>query len=176
MKIFVTRTDILHFLPKNLIIAELGVFEGTFSKEIYNICTPKKLYLVDVFKGVHRSGDKDGINYKIINLEESYQNLKEDFNGKDVEVVRATTEEFLSSLEDESLDAVYIDADHSYGSVLQDLTLSRNKVKKGGYLCGHDYVQGTEAQLAVDDFCKQYNLEINIITKDGCPSFCINNL
>lgn len=176
MKIFNTRTDLLHFLPKNLTIAELGVFEGTFSKEIFNICSPAKLFLVDVFEGVHRSGDKDGGNFKIINLNESYQNLKEDFDGKVVEVVKATTEKFLTSLEDKSLDMVYVDADHSYNSVLQDLTLSRLKVKQGGFLCGHDYVDNSEVQRAVDDFCNQYHLEINIIAKDGCPSFCINNV
>jgi len=176
MKVFSTRTDILHYLPKNLIIAELGVFEGTFSKKIYNICSPSKLYLVDVFEGVHRSGDKDGINFKVVYLDEAYQNLKENFKNKNVDVVKSNTEKFLTSLENNSLDVVYIDADHSYNSVLQDLTLSRQKVKIGGFLCGHDYVDNSDVQRAVDDFCKLHNLEIDIIAKDGCPSFCINNL
>ena len=63
MKVFETRIELLNYLNKNLTIAELGVFEGEFSKEIHNICLPNKLYLVDLFDGYFGSGDKDGNNH-----------------------------------------------------------------------------------------------------------------
>jgi hypothetical protein len=173
MKSIKTRTDLLNFLPKKLIIAELGVFEGTFSKEIFSICDPSKLFLVDLFDGVHRSGDKDGINFKTIDLGQSFISLQSFFSGKEVEIIKSNTEAFLSSLEDEYLDAVYIDADHSYNAVLRDLNMSLKKVKKHGFICGHDYVKNTEAEQAVNDFCSTNYLNINIVTEDGCPSFCI---
>ena len=38
-----------------------------------------------------------------------------------------------------SLDFVFIDADHSYEAVSEDLSHWKIKVKPGGYLAGHDY-------------------------------------
>ena len=52
MKIYNNRNDLLRTFKKGLIIAELGVFEGEFSKNIFNICQPKKLFLVDLFEGL----------------------------------------------------------------------------------------------------------------------------
>ena len=40
---------------------------------------------------------------------------------------------------DDSLDFVFIDADHSYESVLDDIILWYPKVKSGGIIAGHDY-------------------------------------
>ena len=39
---------------------------------------------------------------------------------------------------DHSLDFVYVDADHAYASVIEDITAWKNKVKQGGFIAGHD--------------------------------------
>lgn len=39
---------------------------------------------------------------------------------------------------DGSLDLVFIDADHKYGSAKQDIEIWLPKVKRGGVICGHD--------------------------------------
>jgi predicted O-methyltransferase YrrM len=39
---------------------------------------------------------------------------------------------------DGQCDLVFIDADHSYEAVLEDIVLWRAKVRRGGILCGHD--------------------------------------
>jgi predicted O-methyltransferase YrrM len=44
--------------------------------------------------------------------------------------------------EDESLDWVYIDADHTYDGVKADLNAWIPKVRKGGLVMGHDYFNG----------------------------------
>jgi predicted O-methyltransferase YrrM len=90
-----------------------------------------------------------------------------------VKIIKSSTIDFLNNLEKDYLDIVYIDADHSYTSVLNDLELSYLKIKTGGMICGHDYVPKTEAEKAVNDFCIKFNVNIDYITKDGCPSFCI---
>jgi hypothetical protein len=172
MKIFENRNEMLMTLPKNQIIAELGVFEGEFSKIIYDICNPKELLLVDLFSGYFGSGDKDGSNYHYVQLEDEMIKIINYFsNNPSVKIIKDYTTNFLNSLPDGYLDMVYIDADHSYNSVLADLRVSYNKVKKGGFICGHDYIY--DAKNAVDDFCREKNLIIEYLTKDGCPSFCI---
>ena len=43
------RKELLLTLPKNGIVAELGVDNGEFSQKIIENCSPQKLYLVDVW-------------------------------------------------------------------------------------------------------------------------------
>jgi len=63
-----TRNELLSILPKGLIWAELGVFEGEFSKKIFELAKPKELHLIDIFPSSMISGDKDGKNIKTLDL------------------------------------------------------------------------------------------------------------
>jgi hypothetical protein len=45
----------------------------------------------------------------------------------------------VKAMNDIKFDIVYIDANHNYDGVKEDIELWRGKVKKGGYLAGHDY-------------------------------------
>ena len=174
MKVIETREKMIEIFEKNLKIAELGVFEGEFSKIINEVCQPKELYLVDLFEGYFGSGDKNRKNYHYVQLESEMEKLIDYFKTDNkVKIIKSSTTDFLNNLEKDYLDIVYIDADHSYTSVLNDLELSYPKIKSGGMICGHDYVPKTEAEKAVNDFCIKFNVNIDYITKDGCPSFCI---
>lgn len=55
---------------------------------------------------------------------------------------------------DESLDFVFIDADHSTDAVFADMTAWLPKVKPGGFLAGHDYYFDS-VQKAVHEFFKE---------------------
>jgi hypothetical protein len=178
MKIFETRNDLIEKLPKNINIVELGVFKGEFAEELYNRMSPKHLTLVDIWEGSYGSGDKDGNNHITIdNMELVYKGLVEKYSNVDnVDVVRSTSTAFLESQEDNSLDMVYVDADHSYEAVLSDLKLSFQKIKVGGILAGHDYIINTQIAAAVDHFCYSYGQRIVAITRDGCPTFVIQVL
>ncbi len=47
----------------------------------------------------------------------------------------------VKDFEDNSLDFVYIDANHEYDYVKQDITEWTKKVKPGGIVAGHDYIR-----------------------------------
>jgi hypothetical protein len=177
MQIIQTRNDLLNLLPKNLTIAELGVFKGEFSEVILSIMNPSKLYLVDLFPTEMCSGDKDGNNMTHANLSIVLEQLTNKYqDNKKIKLCKSTTYEFLSDLSDYYLDAVYIDADHTYEGVKKDLDLSLSKVKNGGIIMGHDYCEQFKGVMkAVDEFCANYNKKISYITKDGCPTYLIYN-
>ena len=59
--------------------------------------------------------------------------------AKNVFKHKGDTLELAKTIPDESLDFVYIDADHEYASVLADLTAWTPKVKPYGFIGGHDY-------------------------------------
>jgi predicted O-methyltransferase YrrM len=54
---------------------------------------------------------------------------------------RMTTNEAVHLFKDESLDGVFIDADHSYEAVKKDIADWIPKIRRGGILAGHDYIQ-----------------------------------
>lgn len=176
MKLISTRNDLLDLLPKKIKIAELGVFRGEFSEIILSKIQPSEFFLVDIFPSEMCSGDKDGNNIAYDNLEEIYDVLVKKYKtNSEVKVIKSTTTSFLNSIEDEYLDAVYVDADHSYDSVKNDLELSFKKVKNGGIIMGHDYtnLMFPGVVKAVDEFCSSHDLEIEYLTEDGCPTYLL---
>lgn len=52
---------------------------------------------------------------------------------------KGSSVQFLDEFADNSLDFVYIDANHTYESVKEDITNWKKKVKKGGFIGGHDF-------------------------------------
>lgn len=177
MKIFETRNDLIKTLKHNLIICEIGVFKGEFSKFIKNEINPKELHLIDVFEGNMCSGDKDGNNIVWVDLHIEHMKLQDwSETQSGVYIHKGFSYEILENFSDNYFDLIYIDGDHSYEGVKKDLKMSYNKVKPDGYILGHDYTPQFQGVMdAVNEFCNEYNLVLDSLTKDGCPTFLIYN-
>ncbi len=173
-----TRECYINSLPDNIVGVELGVFEGSFSKILFDSNKFHSLYLVDIFSGSMFSGDKNGENGKNIDLDTAFRELQKVYeNIPNVYIIKNTTTAFLNTCEDEFFDFVYIDADHTFQAVSDDLHLSRLKVKKGGIIAGHDYniARFPGVVDAVDNFVKTFDLEIEFTTEDKLASYFIKN-
>lgn len=70
---------------------------------------------------------------------------------KYVTPIKLSTREAHKLFEDNSLDFVFIDADHSYDGVMEDIKFWYPKVKQGCTFAGHDY-DWTGVKAAVTDF------------------------
>jgi hypothetical protein len=81
-------------------------------------------------------GPDDELNIDIFG--EAIKNIK-GYEDRAI-MIRASSEISSNMFLDNSLDFVYIDANHAYDFVKEDIELWYPKVKKGGYLCGHDYI------------------------------------
>ena len=173
-----TREEILTLIPTNSVGAEIGVFEGQFSKIILDTIKPKEFYLVDLFEGEMCSGDKNGENIKYIDLEKSYNNLTKLYSTNSaIKFFKGKSEIFLRELPDSYLDFIYIDGDHSYNGCKIDLELAKTKVKKGGIIAGHDYCNMfTGVVAAVDEFVTQHSVKLNLTTDDKCTSYYFLNV
>lgn len=53
--------------------------------------------------------------------------------------LKMTSLEAAAAFVDRSLDFVYIDASHRYADVVADIMTWRAKIRRGGYIAGHDY-------------------------------------
>lgn len=178
MTIFENRNELLNIFDKNINICEIGVFKGEFSKLLYEIIKPNELHLIDIFEGKMCSGDKDGNNIVWTNLNDEYNFLLNYFSPyKNIFIHKGKSSILLKNFDDDFFDLIYIDGDHSYIGVKEDLKISYNKIKHNGYICGHDYTNDKFPGVfkAVNEFCEEKNLSINYLTKDGCPTFCIKN-
>lgn len=184
MQIFPTRLDMIRSLiPPNSVCAEIGVFEGKFSNEIYQTIRPSALYMIDLFEGYCDSGNEDGNFVVVRNLSEAYTRLLEQTrNIPAVHLLKGRSADVLATFPDNTFDMIYIDGDHSYAGCAKDLAISYAKVRPGGWILGHDYEMNmTKARnyyhfgvkQAVDEFCARMNQTIVAKGMDGCVSFAI---
>jgi len=131
--------------------AEIGVYNGVFSKSLYKLIPELKMYLVDPYK-YWEEGYVDSLSEESQAVQDKrYEMVKELYSDLDAEILRMTSKEALSCIEDESLDFVYIDANHSYEHFSSDLEEWSKKVKEGGIVSGHDF------SLLFPDICKRLN-------------------
>lgn len=56
-------------------------------------------------------------------------------------VLRGTTKAKIHVIPDHSLDAVYVDGDHTLRGITMDLALVHRKTAPGGYICGDDFTR-----------------------------------
>jgi hypothetical protein len=190
MKEYESREDMLKDLVKpGSTLAEIGVFAADFSEWMAKTLQPKKLYGVDPYTstiGFMGSGNVDGFGMEHFENDLLHGFVKTRMSAfPQYEHRRVFSGEFFNSLDDGSLDAVYIDGDHSHDAVRNDLELARHAVKEGGWICGHDY-EGHPTKSnpelthyvkpVVDEFCQKYGLSLHAIANDGVRSFAIQNI
>lgn len=71
--------------------------------------------------------------------------------------IRSKSVDASTLYEDQSLDFVFIDGDHSYDAVINDISSWFPKIKSGGILAGHDYPVFDEVTNAVNKLiCKDF--------------------
>lgn len=138
---FDDRTDLIKNLSK-LINGkkgvEIGVFKGEFSKYILNNWDGI-LYMVDVWRPLD---DTYNDSSNMINHTNAYQETMDAIKGMEDRgiMIRADSKRASEMFEDESLDFIYIDANHAYDFIKEDIDLWFPKLKKGGVFSGHDYI------------------------------------
>lgn len=175
MKKVSCRTDFLmevnKLIPKNSLCCELGVFDGTFSREILNMLSPETLYLVDPFEVNEETyGDAMQLTTAYSTLSEYSMVLNKfhkEINNRQVIVNKAYSYDSVKYCPDSRLNFIYIDASHLYKDVKRDLSDWLPKLKKGGLICGHDYIPMFGVIQAVDEFCIEHNFEMIIFNENG---------
>lgn len=75
--------------------------------------------------------------------------------GERYQLIRKSSVEAAADFEDGSLDCVFIDGDHRYDAVLQDLRAWFPKVKPGCLILGDDYYM-EDVSVAVERFFGEY--------------------
>jgi hypothetical protein len=167
------RSRLLSHLPKSAVCAEIGTWRGDFAEHILDSRRPRALHLIDpwehrledayegaMFGGASREGQKT--------MDSIYESVLDRFGSAielgQVHVHRSRSVEAAASFDDESLDWVYIDGDHTYEGVRADLEAYHRAIKPGGFLAGDDYGQrgwwDGGVTRAVDEFAADMELKV----------------
>lgn len=139
------RDDILPLLPKNAVIAEVGVMTGDFSQKILDICKPRQFYALDIFN-VHELPEVWGRPSSEMFDNKTQQAFYESRFADEiargrVKVLAGDSGVMLGQLPDHGVDVIYLDADHNYQAVVRDLELCERKLKPHtGLLILNDYI------------------------------------
>jgi hypothetical protein len=146
---------------------EVGVLHGLFSKTILDTWKGRKLHLVDLWAEYDEYDESFHDHEK--NFSIAMENLSP-YKNK-IQIHRDFSSKVASQFEDESLDFVYLDANHSYDGCLEDLIAWYPKLKIGGLFCGDDYHPGDVMDYngsmfgvtkAVQEFSEQKRKNVSI--------------
>jgi len=149
------RTELHKLMGVDLVGAEIGVASGLNSNDMLMDWPIKTLYLVDVWQTIKgQAGDASSPqSWHDFNLESTKRLMKR--HGEKAVFMRGTSVEMARKIESDSLDFIYIDSDHSYDGVRADLYAWFHKVKTGGVIAGHDYLNRSYGvRRAVTEFAR----------------------
>lgn len=153
--------------------AEIGVYKAVYAETILSTWKGKKLYLIDAWEPI------SGKEANWSDFDKAYQITKSKLeNNQRVEIIKDLSSDAVNLFQDAFFDFVYIDADHAYDGVVADIESWRHKVRPGGMLCGHDYLDKrvgkvmVEVKGAVDDLANKYGWQVHC-TEDPYPSWFV---
>jgi hypothetical protein len=155
-------------------VAEVGIGYGTHAKYILKTTNVDRLYLIDPMQYYPNDGFADDImrcqpvipnnNFNEFHdlIHQELSPWKDRFTWFRTESLNITQ----SQIADGELDCVFVDGDHSYEAVKNDIRFWWKKVRAGGHMLGDDYWMPDVAR-AVHEFANEYNLVPEFLTAEG---------
>lgn len=121
-------------------VLELGVWKGDFAAHVLKTVPQLECYyMLDPWRPLedwNKPANVDQASFDVIFAEAM---SKTNFASEKREVLRGTTLEVIDSIPDGSLDAIYIDGDHTLRGISIDLIRAYPKIRAGGIIGGDDY-------------------------------------
>jgi hypothetical protein len=117
--------DLLEVLPRRLLVAEVGAYTGEATVLLSLVA--QRVWAIDLWAEpeIERQFDLRIAPYVRA--------------GVEIEKLRLSSIQAAAGFPDKLFDLVYVDADHEYASVREDLVAWKPKVRPGGLIGGHDY-------------------------------------
>lgn len=174
-----TRYDIARLLPKDGGYAvEVGVANGDWSFDLLSkwagIC-----YMVDLWLPLDPKAGQEVI--PIDENERRYARVLKRAGEMRLKLrarpMRVESTEAARMFADGEMDLVYLDGDHSTEGITKDIAAWWSKVRDGGYIGGHDFLQGNHGGVdygvrdVVEQFVKDQGLKLHVIEDGEWPSW-----
>jgi len=141
--------------------AEIGVSEGYFSEKMFEAIPNLELYCVDSWERYRGNRfDKNQNEH-----DRKYQIAVDRLSKYPAKILRERSMNAVVTIPDKWLDFVYIDGNHAYDYVMEDIIGWNRKVRSGGMIIGDDYYHMEKGGVfeAVNDYTRYHNIKFNII-------------
>ena len=116
-------------------IVEVGSWKGRSAYVLLSACKGP-VFCVDHFQGSPSENEPGGCHHEAVENDIHAEFLKNCGGFENLRLTSMYSKAAASVIPDNSIDMVFIDAEHTVPAVLKDLGLWRPKAKK--LLCGHD--------------------------------------
>ncbi len=152
---------------KGLVGVEVGVFDGSHCWGFLENLDIKKLYMVDPYLPYKQHIKDLGLERSQFLISRAKKRsaiwAREKFPGKCVHIYKESLDA-VGGFEDESLDFVYLDGDHTYDNVSKEIPLWEAKLKPGGLMGGHDYSsRRPSVPQAVNWYCGKHKIKFDVV-------------
>ena len=148
-------------LQGSFIGVEIGVQAGKNAKSILDTLNIKRLYLVDPYIEFYQPQTGTGATKEVQEIHKRNAKKRLEKYKDKIEFVEKLSSEAAGLFGDNSLDFVYIDGNHDYDFVIQDITLWYPKVRSGGVIGGHDFgINWVGVVEAVLEYRDKHNLKL----------------
>lgn len=145
--------------------AEIGVYKGEYS-EVLCLGNPEmKLYCIDPWE-MYESDNPEPYAKDQKALTGFYEEAKSRLSHYNTVIIKKPSMEAIKDFETESLDFIYLDANHDFKHVTEDLDAWAKIVRSGGIVSGHDYGhfkyrdRGLDAKKAIDNYVKKHKISM----------------
>lgn len=140
--------------------AEIGVAEGYLSEAMFKVIPNLKLYCIDIWQP-YRGNQWSGSSARNIH---HFDVAKERLSKYNAVIIRKMSMDAIKDIPDGSLDFVYIDANHGFDYVMEDLIEWSKKVRIGGIVSGDDYYNFRKAGVieAVNAYTKAHGITFDL--------------
>jgi len=122
---------------KELNVVEIGVHMARNSYNMLRLLPIKHLYCIDPYAKYDQDGSAANDDTDINHIEQTAHKRLSKWDGT-VTWIRDLSGKAADKVPD-GLDFVYIDGNHTYENVLEDIELYYPHVRSGGVIGGHDY-------------------------------------
>lgn len=132
--------------------AEVGVADGRYSEILCENIPNLELMAVDPF---YRPGH--------------YEKTQERLKKYNATIIRKTSMEAVLDVPDGLLDFVFLDGNHRFDFVMEDIIGWSRKVRTGGIVAGHDYYHFNDSGVveAVNIFTQLHRIELCLTPRNS---------
>jgi hypothetical protein len=145
--------------------AEVGVRRGKFTKVLCDANPSLHMLCVDPWSSY-------SVKYPQEKQDRIYEECLKVLDGYNVTIIKKTSMDAVKDIPMQSLDFVYIDGDHTFDYVMEDIIHWAKRVRPGGIIACHDFHYGSNVDVveAVKAYTRAHHIDPWYVTKESQPT------